>query len=116
MEWAGIIDVDNKVYVKTSTSNNVAFFTSLLTIPVLNKLYFCKNTGKLNFLSILKMTKFENIFFLACLLSKRVQDPLDAVVFILGVKSVLVQFNGSHLDEYVAYVCDYILSCVTIDG
>ncbi|KAJ8673596.1 hypothetical protein QAD02_004858 [Eretmocerus hayati] len=96
LEWAGITDVNNKIYVQPPDISNISFVMFLLTVPQLQKLYFCKNT--------------------ASLLSKKPQDPLDAVVFILGVQSVLKQFGVTHLNRYVTHVSEYILSFVISDS
>ena len=49
------------------------------------------------------------------LLSKRPQDPLDAVVFVIGVQTILRQCTFSAMTRYVKYLCVYVLSCVTAD-
>ena len=46
LEWAGITDVNNKIYVQPPEISNIAFLMFLFTVPQLHKLYFCKKTGK----------------------------------------------------------------------
>jgi hypothetical protein len=46
LEWAGIIDVNNKIYIQPPEISNIEFLIFLLTVPQLQKLYFCKNTGR----------------------------------------------------------------------
>ncbi|XP_001600214.3 WASH complex subunit 5 [Nasonia vitripennis] len=96
LEWAGITDVNNKIYVQPPEISNMAFLMFLFTVPQLHKLYFCKNT--------------------ASLLSKKIQDPIDAVIFTLGVQSVLKQFGVTQLNCYVTHASEYVLSFVTSDS
>lgn len=49
------------------------------------------------------------------LLSKRPQDPLDAVIFVIGILTILRQCTFSAMTRYVKYLCIYILSYVTSD-
>ncbi|XP_011504242.1 PREDICTED: WASH complex subunit strumpellin [Ceratosolen solmsi marchali] len=96
LEWAGITDVNNKIYVQPPDIKNIDFVIFLFSVPQLHKLYFCKNT--------------------ASLLSKKIQDPIDAVIFILGVQSVLKQFGILQLNEYVTHITEYVLSFVISDS
>lgn len=97
LDWAGISDPHNKVYIKSSTSNtaNVALIMFLLTASHLHKLQYCKNA--------------------ASLLSKRAQDPVDAVVFALGVQTILRQHHMSVINRYLKYLSVYVLSFITSD-
>lgn len=54
-------------------------------------------------------------FFVGSLLSKKSQDPLDAVLFAIGVQTVLRQYTFSAMTRYVKYLCAYVLSCVAPD-
>lgn len=59
LEWAGITDVNNKIYVQPLEISNIAFFMFLFTVPQLHKLYFCKNTGKQRILSLMISFNFS---------------------------------------------------------
>ncbi|KAK9307551.1 hypothetical protein QLX08_002167 [Tetragonisca angustula] len=96
LDWAGISNPHNNIYIKSPNINNIALIMFLLTILQLPKLHYCKNTGSL--------------------LSKRPQDPLDAVVFVIGVQTILRQCTFSAMTRYVKYLCVYVLSCVTTDS
>ncbi|XP_053979138.1 WASH complex subunit 5 [Hylaeus volcanicus] len=96
LDWAGISNPHNNVYIKSSNISNIALIIFLLTVSQLSKLHYCKNTGSL--------------------LSKKSQDPLDAVVFVTGVQTVLRQCAFSTMMCYVKYLSTYILSCVTPDS
>ncbi|KAK2579644.1 hypothetical protein KPH14_011569 [Odynerus spinipes] len=96
LDWAGISDPLNKSYIKPPHINNIPFVMFLFTISQVSKLYYCKNT--------------------ASLLSKKSQDPLDAVVFAVGIQTMLRQFHISITCNYVKYICIYILSLVTSDS
>lgn len=50
LDWAGISDPHNKVYIKPPKIDNIALIVFLFTASQLNKLYYCKNTGNYNFL------------------------------------------------------------------
>jgi len=45
LDWAGISDPHNKVYIKPLKIVNVALIVFLFTASQLNKLFYCKNTG-----------------------------------------------------------------------
>ncbi|XP_047367322.1 WASH complex subunit 5 isoform X2 [Vespa velutina] len=96
LDWAGISDPLNKSYIKPPHVNNISFVMFLFTVSQLGKLYYCRNT--------------------ASLLSKKSQDPLDAVAFAIGIQTVLRQFHISITCNYVKYICMYILSLVTLDS
>ncbi|XP_011688832.1 PREDICTED: WASH complex subunit strumpellin-like [Wasmannia auropunctata] len=96
LDWAGISNPHNKVYIKPPKSNNIAIIIFLLTVSQLNKLFYCKNT--------------------ASLLSKRYQDSVDAVVFALGIQTILRQFHVSVMNRYVKYLCMYVLSFITVES
>ncbi|XP_014473018.1 PREDICTED: WASH complex subunit strumpellin isoform X2 [Dinoponera quadriceps] len=96
LDWAGISDPHNKVYIKPPKIDNIALIVFLFTVSQLNKLMYCKNT--------------------ASLLSKRYQDPVDAVVFAIGIQTILRQFHVSVMNRYVKYLCMYILSFLTMES
>lgn len=45
LDWAGISDPHNKVYIKPPKIDNIALIVFLFTASQLNKLFYCKNTG-----------------------------------------------------------------------
>lgn len=45
LDWAGISDPHNKVYIKPPKMDNIALVVFLFTVSQLNKLFYCKNTG-----------------------------------------------------------------------
>ncbi|XP_076630517.1 WASH complex subunit strump [Colletes latitarsis] len=96
LDWAGISNPHNNVYIKSPNISNIALVIFLLTVTQLPKLYYCKNTGSL--------------------LSKKPQDPLDAIIFVIGIQTVLRQCAFSTMIRYVKYLCTYVLSCVTPDS
>ncbi|KYM92896.1 WASH complex subunit strumpellin [Atta colombica] len=95
LDWAGISDPHNKVYIKPPKIDNIAIIIFLFTVSQLNKLFYCKNT--------------------ASLLSKKYQDSVDAVVFAIGIQTILRQFHISVMNRYVKYLCMYVLSFVTVE-
>ncbi|XP_058790000.1 WASH complex subunit 5 isoform X2 [Phymastichus coffea] len=96
LEWAGITDVINQLYVQPTNITNLSFLLFLLTLPQIHKLYFDKHT--------------------ASLLSKKLQDSIDAYIFALGIQSVLKQSGITQLYDYITHVSEYILSFVMSDS
>ncbi|XP_014219163.1 WASH complex subunit 5 [Copidosoma floridanum] len=95
LEWAGITDVTNKTYIQPPKVSNMAFIMYLLTVPQIHKLYYDKNSFSL--------------------MSKKIQDSVDAIIFIMGVQSILKQFGITQVNKYVEHVGEYILSLVISD-
>ncbi|KZC05129.1 PREDICTED: WASH complex subunit strumpellin [Dufourea novaeangliae] len=96
LDWAGISDPHKNVYIKSPNINNIALIMFILTVSQLPKVHYCRNTGSL--------------------LSKKAQDSLDAVIFAIGVQTVLRQCRFSAMTSYVKYLCAYISSSVTPDS
>lgn len=121
LEWAGITDVHNKIYIQPTNINNLSFLIFLLTVPQLHKLYLDRNTGMVTLLYI-KLTRIfrgpvcDSLRSLtASLLSKKLQDPIDAYILALGIQSVLKQFGAAQLHGYVTHVSEYVVSFVMSD-
>ncbi|CAK9823853.1 WASH complex subunit 5 [Anthophora retusa] len=96
LDWAGVNNPHNNIYVKSPKIHNIELVLFLLTVLQLPKLYYSKNTGSL--------------------LSKKAQDSLDAIVFVIGIQTILRQCTYSTMTRYIKYLCTYVLSCVTADG
>ncbi|XP_008550175.1 WASH complex subunit 5 [Microplitis demolitor] len=96
LDWTGISDPLNKTYLKLSNLNNLDLILFLFTISYLHKVHYCKNT--------------------ASLLSKKIQDPIDAVVFTIGLQTFLRQFTNDIFNNYISYLCKYVLSFVSSDS
>ncbi|XP_034940027.1 WASH complex subunit 5 [Chelonus insularis] len=96
LDWTGISDPLNKKYIKLSDISHLDFTLFLFTIFYLHKLQFCKNT--------------------ASLLSKKIQDPIDAVVFSIGIQTLSKQFSSDIFDDYLSYLCKYVLLFVAVDN
>ncbi|KAL7298837.1 hypothetical protein TKK_0008576 [Trichogramma kaykai] len=91
----GITDVKNKIYFQPPKINNIDNILFLLTVPQLHKIHFCKN--------------------LAYLTSKKIQDPVDPIILILGLQTFLKQFGIEYLNSFVTLVSKYILSFIESD-
>ncbi|XP_012278891.1 WASH complex subunit 5 isoform X2 [Orussus abietinus] len=96
VDRTGIEDTQCQIYIKAKSMRSVASIMFLVTISQLSKLYYSKT--------------------LATLLSKRNQDPLDTAVFIMGLRTILVQFHDSVFRHYAVLLCEYIVTAVTIDS
>lgn len=46
LDWAGISDPQNKIYVKPPNVNNFASIIFLFTVHQLGKLHYCNTSGK----------------------------------------------------------------------
>ncbi|XP_046411198.1 WASH complex subunit 5 isoform X1 [Neodiprion fabricii] len=96
LNWAGMNDPYEKQYVNATKTNNIEMIIFLLTVSQLPKIYYSRK--------------------LASLLSKKAQDPVDAVVFVIGVQTILHQCNAAAKEDYVSHLCQYILSFEISDG
>ncbi|XP_015590891.1 WASH complex subunit 5 [Cephus cinctus] len=96
LDWAGISDPQNKIYVKSKNVPDVEIIMFLFTVTQVHKLYYSKS--------------------IAGLLSKKVQDPVDAIAFAIGMQTVLRQFHTSALNRYVALLCEYIMLFVNVES
>ncbi|XP_066594760.1 WASH complex subunit 5 isoform X2 [Prorops nasuta] len=96
LNWAGINDPCNNVYIKQPNINNMALIMFLFTISQLNKLHYSKT--------------------IACLISKKIQDPVDAIVFTIGIQTMLHQFDSTETHSYIKYLSKYILTAVATDS
>ncbi|XP_015116377.1 WASH complex subunit 5 [Diachasma alloeum] len=96
LDWAGISDHLNKTYMNFPEGHEVDLIAFLVTICCLHKLFYCKST--------------------ASLLSRKIQDPVDAVVFTIGVHTLLRQFDVEVLENYISFLCKYVMAFVSTDG
>ncbi|XP_063976642.1 WASH complex subunit 5 [Diachasmimorpha longicaudata] len=96
LDWAGISDHLNKTYMNFPEGLEIDLIAFLVTVCYLHKLYYCKNT--------------------ASLLSKKIQDPVDAVVFTIGAHTLLRQFGEEVMENYVALLCKYVMAFVATEG
>ncbi|KAF7991199.1 hypothetical protein HCN44_002761 [Aphidius gifuensis] len=96
LEWTGINDPLNKKFIQFLNYHNFDCILFLFTIYHLHKLYYCKNT--------------------ASLLSKKIQDPIDSIVFTIGIHTLLRQFPTDIFDKYISLLCDYVLTFVSSES
>ncbi|XP_046735927.1 WASH complex subunit 5 isoform X3 [Diprion similis] len=96
LNWAGMNDPYEKQYVNAMKANNIEMIIFLLTVWQLPKMHYSRK--------------------LASLLSKKAQDPVDAVVFVIGVQTILHQCNAAAKEDYVSHLCQYILSFEISNG
>jgi len=90
LDWAGISNPYTKIYV---TTKNLEYFSVLLFLFVVSqlpKLTYAKHIGSL--------------------ISRRVQDPLDGVPFIVGIQTLLRQFHPEIRNQFLLYLGQYVKS------
>ncbi|XP_067001738.2 WASH complex subunit 5 [Anabrus simplex] len=90
LDWAGISNPYAKIYITTKNLQHFSLLTFLFVISQLSKLQYVKNMGTL--------------------MSKKSQEPLDGVSFIVGIQTLLRQFHPEIRDTFLAYMAQYIKS------
>ncbi|GLV32181.1 Strumpellin [Carabus blaptoides fortunei] len=90
LDWAGIYNPNNKIYVTTTNIPHFAAIMFLFVIAQMQKLVYCRNIGEL--------------------IAKRSQDQIDGFPFINGVQTVLKQFHPDCGKKFLEYLGQYVLS------
>ncbi|XP_012267636.2 WASH complex subunit 5 [Athalia rosae] len=96
LNWAGLNDPYEKRYINAANLKNIDIIIFLFTIAQLQKISYSKK--------------------LAGLLSKKIQDPVDAVVLVIGIQTILNQCNPVARDDFISHLCRYIISLDISDG
>lgn len=96
LEWSGIYNPYEKIYIETKFLKNCAVAIFLLTLSHLSKLVYVKN--------------------ISTLIGKKPVDHIDGTSFIVGVLTVLKQFHSDvthsfieHIARYTTAIADYNL-------
>ncbi|KAK7873803.1 hypothetical protein R5R35_005787 [Gryllus longicercus] len=94
LDWAGISNPYAKIYITTKNLQYFPLLTFLFVISQLPKLQYMKQLGTL--------------------LSRKSQEPLDGVPFVVGVQTVFRQFHPEIRNTFLLYLSQYVKSYVEI--
>lgn len=90
LEWAGIYDPYEKIYVETKNYRNVSVALFLLTISHLPKLIYVKN--------------------MSTLIGKKLAEHIDGTAFVVGTMTILKQYHSDILQLFIDYLAQYVNS------
>lgn len=90
LEWAGIYDPYEKIYVETKNYRNVSVALFLLTISHLPKLIYVKN--------------------MSTLIGKKLAEHIDGTAFVVGIMTILKQYHSDILQLFIDYLAQYVNS------
>lgn len=89
LEWAGIYNPYEKVYIKTKNLQHFAVFLFLFVVAHISKFQYIKNT---------------------CSLIGRKSEQIDGAAFVVGIVTVLKQFHSEILQLFIAYLGQFVVS------
>lgn len=102
LEWVGIYNPFEKIYIETKNLRNIATAIFMLSISHLSKLFYAKH--------------------ISTLIGKKLSESIDGTSFVVGVVTVLKQFHIDimhtfigHFAQYVVSMANYNLQYVRID-
>lgn len=90
LEWAGLYNPYEKVYIDTKHFRNMATAMLLLTISQVPKLTYMKN--------------------LSTLIGKKLAEHIDGISFVVGVMTVLKQYHVEIMDIFIDEMAQYVIS------
>lgn len=90
LEWAGIYDPYEKVYIETNTFRSISASMTWLTISQLSKFTLVKSVSNL--------------------IGKKATEHIDCISFAIGILTVLRQFHVEVIHMYIDQMAQYVLS------
>lgn len=90
LEWAGIYNPYEKVYIETKHFRNMATAMVLLTISQLPKMNYVKN--------------------ISTLIGKKSAEHIDGISFVVGIITVLRQYHIELIDIFLDEMAQYVVS------
>lgn len=90
LQYTGNYDPLEQIFITPKNTHNMSLFLFLFTIAHLGRLQYSANTD--------------------CLLPKSAKDDIDCVPLILGLLTVLQQFNKNVKMLYISYMCQYVVT------
>lgn len=90
LEWAGLYNPYEKVYIETKHFRNMASAMVLLSISQLSKLNYVKN--------------------ISTLIGKKSAEHIDGISFVVGVITVLRQYHIELIDIFIDEMAQYVVS------
>lgn len=90
LEWAGIYDPYEKVYLETNTFRTISALMILLTITQFPKLNYMKSVDSL--------------------IGKKTADHIDGVSYVIGILTVLRQYHTEMIQMFIDQMSQYVIS------
>lgn len=90
LEWAGIYNPYEKVYIETNTFRSISASLTLLTISQLSKWNYVKNVSSL--------------------IGRKATEHIDSISFVIGILTVLRQFHVEVIHMYIDQMAQYVIS------
>lgn len=90
LEWAGIYNPYEKIYIETKHFRDIATAMVLLTISQLSKLNYVKN--------------------ISTLIGKKSSEHIDGISFVVGILTVLRQFHVDVMQMFIDEMSQYVVS------
>lgn len=92
LEWAGMYNPYEKVYIDTKHFRNMATAMALLTISQLSKLNYVKN--------------------MSTMIGKKLSEHIDGISFVVGIITVLRQYHVELIHIFLDEMAQYVVSMV----
>lgn len=90
LEWAGIYDPYEKVYIETNSFRSISASLTLLTIS--------------------QLSKFNYVKHITSLIGRKSTEHIDGTSFIIGILTVLRQFHIEVIHMYIDQMAQYVIS------
>lgn len=90
LEWAGLYNPYEKIYIETKHFRNMASTMALLAISQLPKLTYMKN--------------------MSTLIGKKSSEHIDGVSFVVGIITVLKQYHYEITEIFIDEMAQYVIS------
>lgn len=90
LEWAGIYNPYEKVYIDTKTFRSISSAMTLLTLSQLSKLNYVKH--------------------ISTMMGKKLSEHIDGMSFIVGILTVLRQYHIELLHLFIDQLAQYVIS------
>lgn len=90
LEWAGIYNPYEKIYIEAKNFRNISSAMTLLTISQLSKLNHVKN--------------------ISTLMGKKLAEHIDGISFVVGILTVLKQYHVELLHLFIDQMAQYVIS------
>ncbi|XP_038118997.1 WASH complex subunit 5 [Culex quinquefasciatus] len=92
LECAGLYNPYRKKYIETKSPRFLSLLVFLFVIVHLPRFQYMKNVDSL--------------------IAKKKNDPIDGFPVVVGLLTVFRQFHNAHMDTFLVYICQYVMSFV----
>lgn len=90
LEWVGICNPYEKIYIRTKSNRGVATILALLVISQVPRIQYIKNV--------------------ACLTGRKLVDHIDGASIVVGIVTILKQYGDGILMLFIDYLAQFIVS------